>query len=477
LRGPSGSEVRSSRSRAGKRFAAPWADGAGYARALLEWIALGALVGIVCGIATAIFLLSLEQVTRFRIAHEQIVFALPLLGIAMGLAYDRWGRTIRAGNNLIIDTIHEAGPRIPLRMAPMVLLGTLATHLFGGSAGREGTAVQMGASLADAIAGRLRLGVLAREGVLVAGIAGGFGAAFGTPIAGVVFGLEVLVIGRIQYHALLPALVSSVVADFVARSMGVVHAAYPQIGAVPVTLPLLGEWIAFGAIVAAVAVAFVEGNRLLRQALERRIPWLPVRMAIGGAAVVVLWQVAGTDIYLGLGVPTILGSFTDPNLPLLAFAWKMLFTVVTLSVGFVGGEVTPLLFVGAALGATFGRLTGIPVELAAGVGLAAVFGAAANTPLALSIMAVEMVGAAALPHVAIVMFVAYLLTGHRGIYPAQRLGRFKDGGPLIGRLVPLRELTRTRHAPVAAGPVAASPSALVGDRPASAGDRPGAAPE
>jgi H+/Cl- antiporter ClcA len=161
-------------------------------------------------------------------------------------------------------------------------------------------------------------------------------------------------------------------------------------------------------------------------------------MAIGGAVVVGMWKIAGTDEYLGLGVPTIVRAFTDPHLPVYAFAVKLVFTAVTLSAGYLGGEVTPLFFVGATLGNVLGRALGLPLDMAAGVGLAALFGAAANTPIALSIMAIELLGANVAPHVVIVSVIAYLLSGHRGIYPAQRLGR-KKSGEAIKKPVPLRE--------------------------------------
>lgn len=416
-------------------------------RALLQWLLLGALVGAACGVASAAFLLALDRATALREAHDVLVWALPLAGLVLGLVYDRFGRPIRGGNNLVIDTVHEDRAQIPLRMAPMVLVGTVLTHLFGGSAGREGTAVQMGASLADAIAHRLRVLADTRRELLAAGIAGGFGSVFGTPIAGLVFGLEVVTVGRVEYHALVPALVASVVGDLVTRALGVVHAAYPAIAPAPLTPFLLAKWVAFGAAVAVTTVVFVELTHRLKALLEARVRRLALRMMLGGAAVVALWQLVGTDRYLGLGVPTILAAFADPGLPAAAFALKLLFTSVTLSAGFLGGEVTPLFFVGATLGATLGPLLGIPRELAAGVGLAAVFGAAANTPLALSIMAVELLGAAVLPHVAIVTVVAYLLTGHRGIYPSQRLARLKHGGPRFPRIVPLGEAEAPRERP------------------------------
>ena len=173
--------------------------------------------------------------------------------------------------------------------------------------------------------------------------------------------------------------------------------------------------------------------------LAARVPRLPFRMFLGGLAVVLMWQAVGTSDYLGLGVPTIVRSFTDPDLPTYAFALKLLFTAVTLGAGFLGGEVTPLFFVGAALGSVLARLLGLPIELGAGVGLAAVFAAASNAPLALSIMAVELLGANVLPHAMIVCVLAYLLTGHRGIYPSQRLLRSKWGGAALERARTLRE--------------------------------------
>jgi H+/Cl- antiporter ClcA len=396
-------------------------------RALGQWLVLGSGIGGLCGAASALFLWLLERATTFREGHEVIVYTLPLAGLAIGWVYERFGQSIRAGNNLVIDTIHDDGPELPLRMAPMVLLGTVLTHVFGGSAGREGTAVQMGASLTDWVAHRVKVDKRVRRALLAAGVAGGFGSVFGTPIAGAVFGLEFLVLGQIEYQALVPALVASVVGDLTTRALGIVHTPYPTVSAVPLSPALLLKWLVFAVAVAAVSTAFIELSHAIKKRGERLIPRLPLRMAVGGVVVVALWALVGTSDYLGLGVPTIVRAFRDPTLPVYAFAVKLLFTAVTLGAGFLGGEVTPLFFVGATLGSALARLLGIPLELGAGVGLAAVFAAASNAPLALSIMAVELLGAAVLPHAAIVCVVAYLLSGHRSIYPAQRIFTGKGG--------------------------------------------------
>jgi H+/Cl- antiporter ClcA len=424
--------------------------------ALARWLALGSLVGALAGAASALFLWLLERATSYRTGHEAIVYALPAAGLGIGLVYERFGGPIKGGSNLIIDAMHEGGPEIPARLGPMALAGTVLTHLFGGSAGREGTAVQMGACLADWVSHRLRAGARARRWALAAGVAGGFGSVFGTPVAGAVFGLEFVVLGRIEGDALAPALVAALVGDAVARALGAAHTPYPPAPAVPLTPALALAWLAFAAAAAATAAAFVELTHAFKRWGERRVPRLPARMFLGGLAVVALWKLAGTGDYLGLGVPTIVRAFRDPALPPYAFALKLLFTAVTLGAGFLGGEVTPLFFVGAALGGALGRALGVPLELAAGVGLAAVFAAASNAPLALSVMAAELLGAPALPHVALVCALAYVLSGHRGIYPAQRVTTSKGGAALPGP-VPLRDFGRGRGAgpPPSGGPPAA----------------------
>ncbi len=406
---------------------------------LVQWAAFGAIIGGVCGTGSAFFLWLLQLATEFRGEHEAIVYALPVAGLVIGFIYERFGASIKAGNNLVIDTIHDEGPEIPFRMAPFVLFGTVLTHLFGGSAGREGTAVQMGASLTDWFSHRLELDARMRRQLLAAGVAGGFGSIFGTPIAGAIFGLEFIVLGRVEYDALVPALIAAVLGDMTTRAWGIEHAHYPSAPALALTLGVIVKWVVFAVAIALATTAFIELTHALKKQSEKHLTRLPLRMFVGGVTVVLMWKLIGTSDYLGLGVPTILRAFTDPSLASYAFAAKLVFTAVTLSAGFKGGEVTPLFFIGAALGNLLAQLLGLPLGLGAGVGMAAVFAAASNTPLALSIMAIELLGSNAIPHVVIVCVLAYLLTGHRSIYPAQRLFTGKSGHRLETPTV-LREL-------------------------------------
>jgi len=393
-------------------------------------IGLGAVVGVLCGAASALFLHLLEWATAFRNGHELIVYTLPVAGLLIGWVYERFGQSIMSGNNLIIDTIHDEGPEIPTRMAPMVLVGSVLTHLFGGSAGREGVGVQMGASLADGLSHRLKLAPDVRQQILAAGVAGGFGSIFGTPIAGAIFGMEFITLGSMMYGSLAPALVASVIGNMTTQALGIHHTIFPSPAHLDLSPSLLLKWLLFAAAMAGTSIAFIELTHWLKKAADARAMRLPVRMFIGGVLVIALWKLAGTSDYLGLGVPAIVRAFHDPQLPVLAFAIKLIFTVVTLGAGYLGGEVTPLFFIGASLGNVLARLLGVPLDLGAGIGMAAVFASSANTPLALSVMAMELMGAAIFPHVVIVCVFAYLLSGHRGIYASQRVLLSKSGSRL-----------------------------------------------
>lgn len=390
------------------------------ARTLTVWLArrvlLGSLVGVICGAASAGFLWLLDAATQLRGEYQTLVFGLPLAGLALGWFYERFGESVKAGNSLVIARLTNDGPAIPLRMASMVLLGTVVTHLLGGSAGREGTAVQMGASLTDWLSHRLGLDRELRSDLLTAGVAAGFGSVFGTPIAGAIFALEFVGAGRVRYSAIVPALIASLVGDLTTRALGIKHTLYPAIASFGLTPLLLLKWLVFAVSVALTAVTFIELTRFIKKQGEAHIARLPYRMFVGGLVVVGLWQLVGSNDYLGLGVPMIVRAFEDPTLPAYAFALKLLFTSVTIGAGFIGGEVTPLFFIGATLGSVLGRLLNLPIELGAGVGLAAVFAACANTPLALSVMTVELLGVGAFPHVFMVCILAHLLVGKRSIY-------------------------------------------------------------
>lgn len=427
---------------------------------LLKWTLFVIPVSFTVGSLVALFLWLLEAATHLRWQHEWLLFLLPMAGVFIYLLYKYLGKNADAGNNLIIEEIHQPDGGVPARMAPLVLITTVITHLFGGSAGREGTAVQMGGSVANLFGKWFKLSEQNLRIILMTGVAAGFGAVFGTPLAGAVFALEVLAIGIIRYDALIPCLMAALFADLTTSAWGIHHTHYhiDFAGSANMFAPFLHFDFLLLIKVVAAGIAFGLASYLFSELMHSiknyanrfiSVKWLiPVS---GGLLIIVLCYAVGTTDYIGLGVTgkdstsvSILSAFQAGGATNWSWLWKIVFTAITLGMGFKGGEVTPLFFIGATLGNALAVWLGAPVDLFAALGFIAVFAGATNTPLACTLMGVELFGSGHVLYFAIACFTAYYFSGHSGIYSSQRLMVSKVHGDPVQKENTLKQIRDKR---------------------------------
>lgn len=403
-------------------------------RAPLHLIAvtlMAMVVGAASGVGSWALFEALDAATSSRLEHDWLVWLLPVAALALGATYHYLGAEANRGTSLVITESlvpdsadeKERAPRVPMRMAPMIFGATYVAQLTGASVGREGAALQIGGSLATTLLRPFRLPAHEMRLALIAAMAGAFGGAFGVPFAGAIFALEVQRTGRIRYEALAPVLAASITADHVVEGLG---RSTPL-----VVLPVdLDAWVAVRLVVVGIAAGlaarvFVASLHAVKHAVRRVVTWVPARPVIGAVATLALMGLFGRD-YLGLSLPLVdealAGNTADWFEPLL----KILFTAIALGSGIPGGEVTPLFVVGATLGSVLSAPLGLDPALVAAASLAAVFGAAANTPIACTVLAIELFGGEIAVPAAIVCIVAYAVSSERGIYEGQRRGATKD---------------------------------------------------
>ena len=387
-------------------------------RLSIQWIVICALIGLLSGSASALFLVALEWVTQIREYNNWIIWLLPIGGLIIGLVYHYYGASVIKGNNLLLEEYENPQQPIPFKMAPLVLIGTLITHLVGGSAGREGTAVQMGGAIADQFSNWFQLNKSDRKTILILGISAGFASVFGTPLAGALFALEVVYFSKINLKSVLFSFIVAYVAYYTVEFWQVKHTHY----SIP-SLPDINEinllWtIGVGILFGLAALLFSRTTHFWSRLFSKYITYAPLRPLIGGTVLALIIFLIGTTKYIGLGVPEIVKAFSTPN-ESYDFLLKILFTGFTLGAGFKGGEVTPLFFVGATLGSALSVVVPLPIALLAGMGFVAVFSGATHTPIACTVMGMELFGIESGIFIGIACFVAYFASGSIGIYHSQ----------------------------------------------------------
>jgi H+/Cl- antiporter ClcA len=388
-----------------------------YAGALAKWVLLGILIGGVGGIIGSLFHLGVSWATSFREGHTWIYYLLPVGGILIVWLY-RAAKVEGKGTNAIIESVHF-GKEVPPLLVPVIFLATVITHLCGGSAGREGAALQIGGGIGYQVGHIFHLDEKDLPLATMCGMSGVFSALFGTPLTATIFAMEVISVGVLYYAGLIPCITASAVGYGVSLLMGVTPTRFavemPDIR--PQTL-LLVMLLAIGC--ALVSILFCRGLHQTEKLADRYLTNPYLRAAVGGATVILLTLVAGNHNYNGAGMGVIEQAMTG-NADTWAWLLKILFTAVTIGFGFKGGEVVPSFFIGATFGCVFGGLIGLPSGFGAAIGLIAVFCGAVNCPVASIFLSIELFGAADLLYFAMACGISYMLSGYCGLYSSQTI--------------------------------------------------------
>ncbi|MCC8150753.1 MAG: chloride channel protein [Lachnospiraceae bacterium] len=386
----------------------------------LKWIIFSILSGILVGLVGVAFYFCMDAVTSCRAAHPRLIFLLPAGGLAIVGLYRLLHDEKDTGTNLVLSAIHS-NDKIPLRMAPLIFISTLITHLFGGSAGREGAALQLGGSIGNALGKLFRFDDKDQHIMIMCGMSAAFSALFGTPLAAAVFSMEVVSVGIMHYSALVPCVIASLVAHGIALSCHAMPESF-DLGVLPdfsirtaVLIGVLAVLCAFVSILFCVILHSAEHlyKRFFKNAY--------LRASVGGGIVVILTLLVGSQDYNGTGMSMIESCIATGEVYPLAFLLKMIFTAATLGAGYKGGEIVPTFFIGATFGCLFGNLIGLSPALCAAVGMGAVFCGVTNSPITALLICFELFGFEGMPYYLIAIALSYMMSGYYGLYSSQRI--------------------------------------------------------
>ncbi|WMJ23430.1 chloride channel protein [Paludicola sp. MB14-C6] len=384
---------------------------------------LSVLIGTLMGFVSAAFLKLLELVSFTRDKYPFIIAFLPIICIATVFVYNKFGKGSHKGNNLIIESVHKE-THVPLRMALFSFVFTILTHLTGGSAGREGTAVQIGGTLANKLGELFKLNKCDKNMIIMAGISAGFGSVFGTPLTGLLFGMEMCFIGKLNYEAIFPCFIASFTADNITRLLGISHTLYsikniPSFNFYTIIMVILSACV-FGLVGRLFSVSLYSLKNLYMIKIKNNI----IRALISSLIILITLLAFHSFRYEGLSTWMISAGFSG-KVHLYDPIMKFILTILTLGSGLQGGEVTPLFDIGASLGGLIGQSTHIEPSFLAALGLISVFGCAVNAPITTIILGIEMFGTEAIPYYAISVLISYYISGYSGIYSSQVLAMSK----------------------------------------------------
>ncbi len=406
---------------------------------IVKWLFLAVCVGILVGLSTTVFLKMLGWSISGTAKYPYYYLLLPLALFLSALVVKVFAPDAEGhGTEKIIEAVHRHSGKMDVMVVPVKLVATVITIAFGGSAGKEGPAAQIGAALASTFSNLLRFNDHDRKKLVICGISAGFAAIFGTPIAGALFGVEVLFVGSMLYDVLLPSFVAGIVAFQVATALGITYF-HSHVNIVPAFTSYFFLKICFaGLFFGLCSLILIEGLGLFERLAHRMKIGKPLKGLIGGAALVILSWLFSTR-YLGLGLDSITSVLNGDLVPSGAFLLKVLFTAITLGFGGSGGIVTPIFFVGATAGSLFGHALGFDPSLFAAIGLVGLLAGAANTPISASIMAIELFGPQIAPYAAVACVISFLMTGHRSVYPSQILSLAKSSSLAVSEGSEMRD--------------------------------------
>lgn len=403
-----------------------------YFRTFCRWAVISFSCGILIGLAGTAFSYAMAAATGFRAKHPAVLLALPAGGVLIAAIYKLLKNENDNGTNQVISSIYT-GERIPLRMAPCIFISTVVTHLLGGSAGREGAALQLGGSIGSSIGTLLHLDEKDMRLITMCGMSAAFSALFGTPVAAAIFPIEVVSVGILHYSALVPCAIASLTAHELALFCGLKPEAFPFTGIPAFSLK---NGCMAGLLAAGCALVSVLFCIMLHQASHLYHHFFKnvyVRAAAGGVIVVLLTAAVGNQAYNGAGIPYIEQFFADGRVFPAAFLLKILFTACTLGAGFKGGEIVPAFYIGAAFGCLFGMTGLLPAGLCTAIGMASVFCGVTNCPAASLFISLELFGADGMAYYLLAVSISYMLSGYFGLYSSQKILYSKEKALFINR--------------------------------------------
>lgn len=389
-----------------------------HCRVGLRWMFLAVITGLVVGVFSSVFALCLKIVTMVRGQYPWILCFLPLGGILIVLLYHLCGVMKDRGTNVLMHAVQDNYYDVPVYMAPLIFVATLITHLFGGSAGREGAALQMGGSLGNTIGKIFHQKEENRKVLVMSGMSAAFSAVFGTPLAASIFPLEMVNVGVMQYSALVPCVFAALVANQFAINMGIHPEAFIIRQIPALTIGSCLKIILLGVFCAWVSIFFCFMLRTAGSAYNYFFKNAYIKVVVGGILVLVLTALAGNFYYNGAGTELI-GMAIQGNVPTFSFLLKILFTAVTLAAGYKGGEIVPAFCVGATFGCVFGHIMGISPSLCAAAGMVALFCGVTNCPITSMLIGFELFGFAGVKYLLLVISVSYLFSGYNSLYKDQ----------------------------------------------------------